>query len=69
MPVTYFPASPVFAAIKNTVAKLELSCHPLQGAMDFPNPKDIEEGKSPMDRDLAKLVMSGPDSLEDKEKW
>jgi hypothetical protein len=37
--------------------------------MDFPDPKDLEEGKNPLDRDLAKLVMSGPDSLEDKEKW
>jgi len=55
--------------MKNTVTRLEISCHPLEGSMDFPNPKDLEEGKNPIDRDLARLVMGGPDSLEDKEKW
>jgi hypothetical protein len=37
--------------------------------MDYQNPKDLEEGKNPIERDLARLVMTGPDSLEDKEKW
>jgi hypothetical protein len=36
--------------------------------LDFPNTAG-EEGKNPIDRDLARLVMGGPDSLEDKEKW
>lgn len=67
--MTYFPASPVYAAIKNTVSRLEIACHPLQGTMDYPDPKGLEEAKNPLDRDLARLVMSGPDSLEDKEKW
>lgn len=37
--------------------------------MDYPDAKDLEEGKNPIDKDLARLVMGGPDSLEDKEKW
>lgn len=59
----------MYAAIKDTVARLEISCHPLEsGPMDYQNTA-LEEGKNPIDRDLARLVMGGPDSLEDKEKW
>ena len=51
------------------MARLEISCHPLEsGPMDYQNTA-LEEGKNPIDRDLARLVMGGPDSLEDKEKW
>ena len=49
---------------------MEISSHPLEGsANDFPHTATLEEGKNPIDRDLARLVMGGPDSLEDKEKW
>jgi hypothetical protein len=33
--ITYFPNSPSYGAIKNSIAKLELSCHPLVGMVDM----------------------------------
>jgi hypothetical protein len=38
MNVNYFPASPAFEAMKNTNTRLEISCHPLEGTLDLPQP-------------------------------
>jgi hypothetical protein len=61
--VTYFPASTAFEAVKTTKARLELSCHPLQGHNEF------VEGALPERGDLAQILEEGSGSLEDREKW
>ena len=70
-PIEYFPSSAAFAAVKASHARLEISCHPLPGVLDFQGQQ--EEGKRPssaLSKDLNRLLESGPDSsLEDKEKW
>ena len=57
--VTYFDTSPSYAVVKNSVTKVELSCHPLDGLFDFEG-KDLDRpqsaAKSDLGRDLAKMI-------------
>ena len=67
--MTYLPASTAFEAVKGSHARLELSCHPLEGFDDFGN-----QGRpgTAISRDLARLIDSGPESgasLADRDKW
>lgn len=64
--ITYFPSSPAYAAIKNSFAKLELSCHPLLGILDVPQ---LDRPATAISRDLNRLLEAGPDAMEEKEKW
>jgi hypothetical protein len=66
-PITYFPQSGGFNAVKNTVSRLELSCHPLEGVFDFD--KRPGSARSELSKDLNRLIEGGPESLEDREKW
>jgi hypothetical protein len=66
-PLDYFPASPAFQAVKASKGHLELSCHPLIGSLDFPEPGD--RPGTALSKDLNRLIESGPESLEDREKW
>ena len=54
-PVTYFEASTAYAAIRDTVSKFELSCHPLDGLFDF-NEERPATAKSDLGRDLARMI-------------
>ena len=66
--MSFFPTSAAFSALKNVAARLELSCHPLEGrALDFPE-GDARPGTA-VSRDLARLIEGGPESFEDREKW
>ena len=66
-PITYFPQSAGFNAVKNTVSRLELSCHPLEGLFDFD--KRPGSSRSELSKDLNRLIEGGPEALEDREKW
>lgn len=61
------PNAPISNALKNTVSKFEVSCHPLEGVFDFD--KRPGSSKSDISKDLNKLIEGGPESLEDREKW
>jgi hypothetical protein len=53
--------------MKNSSAQLEISCHPLEGLMDFD--KRPGSAKSDLSKDLNRLIEGGPESLADREKW
>lgn len=40
-PLSYFDTSPSYAAIKDSVTRMEISCHPLDGLFDFEG-KDLD---------------------------
>ena len=67
MTLSYFQTSPSYSVVKNLVTKVELSCHPLDGLFDFQAPSDQPAGEDKTD--LAKMIMRGPETLEDREKW
>ena len=58
--------------MKNTKSQLEISCHPVEGLMDFENngkrPSSSSSGAD-LSKDLNKLIEGGPESLEDRQKW
>jgi len=68
--LSYFQTSPSYSVVKNLVTKVELSCHPLDGLFDFQAPADRPQSAAGEDKtDLAKMIMTGPETLEDREKW
>ena len=65
--ITYDPSSKVYNSMQNSSARLEISCHPLEGIFDFD--KRPGSAKSELSKDLNRLIEGGPESLEDREKW
>ena len=66
-PIAYFQQAPTFAAMAKTQARVELSCHPLEGVFDFE--KRPGSAQSELSKDLNRLIEGGPEALEDREKW
>lgn len=66
-PITYDPNSKAHSAVKDSQAVLELSCHPLQGFMDYD--KRPGTAGSQISKDLNKMMDAGPEAVEDREKW
>lgn len=67
-PVTYDTKSKAHGAIKDSATQLEISCHPAASLYDFDGKRPGTAG-SQISKDLNKLIDSGPEAVEDREKW